>query len=924
MTPRRATSVRVQQELFMGNDNGDAGDPWLKAKFYDPDPTHPQREVTHNPADPPAHVSRAVGGSPVVTAAADKGILMANDYQAMRTLMKSAHDQAHQYIGGTLSDAHASFQDPFVFLLHSNVDRLFAMWQRIHGRLDPATAYDPESDTKGSGTITLSANSPWGILSPLEPWAGEAAQTPTTGIVQNFHGIRPWIAPDNEQLDPANQKDSKHPTVVSPPSYDTAPHSSYFILDRDTFSVYEVQASQSYPAALTLVYDGFRPNELGGKPPAPPMFHITFDNVGGPDASAYISATAQPAQLEDPNGAPDVPQRITFAIDLQFLDQAVFNTFVDTRFIHLRATHGSITTDSGFELIKQPNPYMLDGAISWLSTDVRVFKLQPGGKLTKSNVGQPDPQQDPDAAIHFINNLLTEFRNTTDDANHPFEHITQDEQASALELSQTIGNTPVFNYAVAKVRYRANTVPAGNVQVFFRAFSTLRSALDYSYSGSNPPTINYPRSGTWPNAVPLLGLIDGEIASIPFFASGRIDSTAQSMTAQLLDQPNIQTINAAAGQESVMFFGCWLDFNQPTPRFPQNPVDNHGPFGNAVSIPAVLKGLHVCLVAEILFQSSGTDPIPSGSTPASSDRLAQRNLAINPSGNPGGGATHTVQHTFMLKPSSVPRRGLKVEAVIERFAYDELMIRWNDLPRASKATLYVPEWDADEVLRIAAVRQHPAVLSKLDAHTLAIAIADVGFVPIPGGIRNSYAGLVTIELPQGVRAGRVFRVDFHQYSRMRSRFNGAFRLTIPVQRDEVLLPTEIRHLAVLRYVAEAIPATNRWYPIFVRWLGQLADKVRGLGGDPDKVPPSLQDPGAVAPPGRQDVCVTGKVCSLLYDCFGDFEGFVLADCDEVRHFPAREKAIETVVHRACREQARLTVRFDPRSRRIRGLVVGCA
>jgi len=37
---------------------------------------------------------------------------------------------AHGFIGGTIGNPHTSFRDPFVFLLHSNVDRLFAMWQR--------------------------------------------------------------------------------------------------------------------------------------------------------------------------------------------------------------------------------------------------------------------------------------------------------------------------------------------------------------------------------------------------------------------------------------------------------------------------------------------------------------------------------------------------------------------------------------------------------------------------------------------------------------------------------------------------------------------------------------------------------------------------------------------------------------------------
>jgi len=58
----------------------------------------------------------------------------------------SAHDQAHPAVGGTgnLHDPSIAAEDPFFFLLHGNVDRLWAMWQRVAGdtsRYDPASAY---------------------------------------------------------------------------------------------------------------------------------------------------------------------------------------------------------------------------------------------------------------------------------------------------------------------------------------------------------------------------------------------------------------------------------------------------------------------------------------------------------------------------------------------------------------------------------------------------------------------------------------------------------------------------------------------------------------------------------------------------------------------------------------------------------------
>ena len=67
----------------------------------------------------------------------------------------------------------------------------------------------------------------------------------------------------------------------------------------------------------------------------------------------------------------------------------------------------------------------------------------------------------------------------------------------------------------------------------------------------------------------------------------------------------------------------------------------------------LVRGIHQCLVAEVRFQPGAVDPIPNGATPASSDRLAQRNLAIVDSDNPGDSVTHRVRHTLLLKPSAI-------------------------------------------------------------------------------------------------------------------------------------------------------------------------------------------------------------------------------------------------------------------------------
>jgi hypothetical protein len=138
-----------------------------------------------------------------------------------------------------------------------------------------------------------------------------------------------------------------------------------------------------------------------------------------------------------------------------------------------------------------------------------------------------------------------------------------------------------------------------------------------------------------------------------------------------------------------------------------------------------------------------------------------------------------------------------------------------------------------------------------------------------------------------------------------------------------MLPGTIRNLALVRYIAAARPHADRWQPIFTRWINGLAAKVSGLGGDPNQVPPSLTDPGQGVILVPDEKCVTGKIARVMYDCYGDFEGFDLEDCGECHHFASCERAIEEITRRACHERSRLTVRFAVKSRRILGILLEC-
>jgi hypothetical protein len=169
-----------------------------------------------------------------------------------------------------------------------------------------------------------------------------------------------------------------------------------------------------------------------------------------------------------------------------------------------------------------------------------------------------------------------------------------------------------------------------------------------------------------------------------------------------------------------------------------------------------------------------------------------------------------------------------------------------------------------------------------------------------------------------VKAGARYGLSAHQISGVTRSIIGSFQVDIPVSRAPLIVREAERDLTVLRQISLAIPKGNRWEPVFARYLDALTGRVIGLGGDPS-VSPEPKPPG----PGGKRVQITGKVGRIFYDCFGDFEGFDLEDCDECHHFRSRERPIEEVIHRACRERMLVMVSFDPDFRRILRIAIQC-
>jgi hypothetical protein len=278
---------------------------------------------------------------------------------------------------------------------------------------------------------------------------------------------------------------------------------------------------------------------------------------------------------------------------------------------------------------------------------------------------------------------------------------------------------------------------------------------------------------------------------------------------------------------------------------------------------------------------------------------------------------------------------------------------------------------------------HP--LTAADAHTIEVkTIKGVTYVPIPQGSGPWFAGLFTVDLPQTVKTGQEFDIVVRRISKRPIRISappppptpppgpeiasqkrtggnihfkqahpaapveheekvavktavennlayeryivGSFQVKIPVSAGKLMLPEEETTLAILRARLDAMPKNNRWYPVLLRYIEQIAGRVDGLGGDANKIPPSLNGylplPRPIRRPCEEDLEeFTGKVCDVVFDCFGDFVGFVLDDCCERRTYKCHERPIGELVLRALKERLILMVATAGKERRIVRLVV---
>ena len=753
----------------------------------------------------------------------------------------------------------------------------------------------------------------------------------------------------------------------------------------------------TYPDGLYLALDGFSLNIVGGSQPALPS--IAFGGV-----TAALSSHTPNVYHQSAN--PKVPQQILFAYDVKFANPlGTFPASGETpaavaSSITMLGSNLSALTE--FFFLAGANPYFTNVVqdpanpgqltVPWLSEDLRVFTATPGAppfaqyqypvpggpQFVENSVGGAF---DFDGAYAYIQALLLHLNQnygdpTSVDPFAPGSNVIPQQQAeftadsSVTPFTTIAGNTyNNYSFAIARVRLKGSKGASGaasGVKVFFRIWGT--QTADTGWAPSSTYLSNLDGSGNplWPEA-------PSDNHTIPFFATSAKPNFSDPNNPEFQaggftnTGTNNLTITIEQNDSQWSYFGCFLNVNDGSVQV------------NGVAIPnAFPGGTHHCLVAQIAYDGAPIQTVGgSVPTPESSDQLAQRNMQVTTSDNPGPASAHRVPQTFDVLPSGAPpARGPLAGRT------DELMIDWGEVPPGSTARIYWPAVSSAEVMKLASWMYGVHPLTSADAHTVEVkTIKGVTFVPIPQGTVPGFAGLFTIDLPRTVTTGDEFNIVVRRIGKRLRRavaspppppplpavpnikrarraagrhiempdlraakraaleaapvaaviiekgvyeryIVGSFQVKIPVSTREAMLPAEETTLAILKARLAALPATNRWYPVLLRYISQIVGRVNGLGGDANGIPPSLGGYRPRRKPSEENLReFTGKVVEVIFDCFGDLVGIVLQDCCEQRRFATSEKEIGDLVLRALRERLTLTIVATGTEHRIVRLVV---
>lgn len=136
------------------------------------------------------------------------------------------------------------------------------------------------------------------------------------------------------------------------------------------------------------------------------------------------------------------------------------------------------------------------------------------------------------------------------------------------------------------------------------------------------------------------------------------------------------------------------------------------------------------MLTEIAFDPA---PILANSSPANSDKLAQRNFQIVGAAEPGTVGSRRIPSTFEILPTSSAH-------------VNELLINWSNIPVGSTVQLFIPTVEVSDVLALAGRMYGSHSLTGFDNHTLQPPLTPITYIPIPPGGKVNHTALLTVDL----------------------------------------------------------------------------------------------------------------------------------------------------------------------------------
>jgi len=159
---------------------------------------------------------------------------------------------------------------------------------------------------------------------------------------------------------------------------------------------------------------------------------------------------------------------------------------------------------------------------------------------------------------------------------------------------------------------------------------------------------------------------------------------------------------------------------------------------------------------------------------------------------------------------------------------DELVFLWNNLPRDAVVDVYIPHVPATEIINYRNLRHAPGTVKILNDNTLRLIVGGVTYLPIPPFFGDNLAGLITVQLPAGIKKGQRYKVDILQMRIDEGRTLGGFQLNIQVEKSFEIVEQEIRWLELFHKRLSLTPEHDRWFPILQKQVEFTRLRAKGL------------------------------------------------------------------------------------------------